>query len=826
MICVGKRRHNRQGVNGMLPYALFLAAQTFLACATWGADVAWEGKGKFRVLVTVNPVEIGERASDELVASYDLDLDAIPGVPTGCSLDLDSVQIIRYDPKSGAAEEYDNYVYATSRFDRPFQFYDAAYPESFPNYVGYITSDVPSGKSPKQYRMTYDKFGARYYNAVAGARKGKIVWPHTQIGHEPSRYAIYFDVLPLGKPPLSPPAGWVGDGSGRFIRETENVGPPGNVKGTVLDWNGDGLLDVLFGCTHGYVLLYLNTGTVEEPEYRSKQFLMDDQGLPIDVGYDSCPIVVDWNRDGKRDLLIGAGKGGVVYYENVGTDAEPVFRFSGLLKDSNGQPIKVPARPIGEKVVENAFREDYYPVPWVVDWNSDGEPDLMLGGYVTGYIFYYECAGRDAEGLPILEYRGPLEADGKPVDTIWVASPTTGDLTGDGLPDLVSGGFPMGPTLGGGSDPLRSLYYYENVGTAASPKLAQRQFPWNRPPPFGGFVFPTLVDWNHDGLLDLVIIDGRGPLYFVRNIGTREKPLFDMNLKPVRGWWGLDAIWAERFEDVNHDGFPDALMGFNIEINAGKPIPCFFGQRVNFNADGRVRHPHAFGDENAHHILYDFDGNGILDALYGTHSGHVWLHRNRGDNLKPDLDATGEQLRLASGSFIKVGLPEGYQPEAMDFAVLQGARPRIAPADFDRNGTTDLVIGDTYGKVRYFANIGTNEQPVFADPVLLHEWKNRLYVTALDWNEDGFPDLAILTSGIQIMLNKAVPSRAEFDAPFPLPDAPLNVVTAAMTDLNRDGDMDLVFTTGYSVTHFIERSFLAHGYCNARVISVEARDDR
>jgi hypothetical protein len=76
------------------------------------------------------------------------------------------------------------------------------------------------------------------------------------------------------------------------------------------------------------------------------------------------------------------------------------------------------------------------------------------------------------------------------------------------------------------------------------------------------------------------------------------------------------------------------------------------------------------------------------------------------------------------------------------------------------------------------------------------------------------------------MLNKAVPSRAEFDAPFPLPDAPLNVVTAAMTDLNRDGDMDLVFTTGYSVTHFIERSFLAHGYCNARAISVEARDDR
>jgi hypothetical protein len=51
-------------------------------------------------------------------------------------------------------------------------------------------------------------------------------------------------------------------------------------------------------------------------------------GVPINVGYggNASPFVVDWNGDGKQDLLLGQFDGGRVrFYENVGEDSAPVF---------------------------------------------------------------------------------------------------------------------------------------------------------------------------------------------------------------------------------------------------------------------------------------------------------------------------------------------------------------------------------------------------------------------------------------------------------------------------------------------------------------------
>jgi hypothetical protein len=51
-------------------------------------------------------------------------------------------------------------------------------------------------------------------------------------------------------------------------------------------------------------------------------------GVPINVGVggNASPFLIDWNGDGKQDLLLGQYYlGKVRFYENIGTNFNPVF---------------------------------------------------------------------------------------------------------------------------------------------------------------------------------------------------------------------------------------------------------------------------------------------------------------------------------------------------------------------------------------------------------------------------------------------------------------------------------------------------------------------
>ena len=55
---------------------------------------------------------------------------------------------------------------------------------------------------------------------------------------------------------------------------------------------------------------------------------IEANGVPINVGTggNASPFLVDWNGDGKQDLLLGQYLSGKVrFYENVGEDSAPVF---------------------------------------------------------------------------------------------------------------------------------------------------------------------------------------------------------------------------------------------------------------------------------------------------------------------------------------------------------------------------------------------------------------------------------------------------------------------------------------------------------------------
>jgi hypothetical protein len=85
------------------------------------------------------------------------------------------------------------------------------------------------------------------------------------------------------------------------------------------DWDGDGKLDLLVGAGDGSVVWYRNMGTKHEPKLEAARTLIpksplgwgdDDKRGPGDWGMRAKPCVVDWNGDGRLDILLGDRCGG------------------------------------------------------------------------------------------------------------------------------------------------------------------------------------------------------------------------------------------------------------------------------------------------------------------------------------------------------------------------------------------------------------------------------------------------------------------------------------------------------------------------------------
>jgi hypothetical protein len=142
------------------------------------------------------------------------------------------------------------------------------------------------------------------------------------------------------------------------------------------DWDNDGDTDLVIGNIQGRVFLVPNTGTSKTPGFGDPLALKAGGQLIEVKGGDAGPCVADWDLDGKLDLLLGTGAGGVQWCRNVGSPEKP---------DLAGTEVIVPAPEEGVEISPAEFANPSGPrtrtKPSVGDWNGDGKPDLLVGDF-------------------------------------------------------------------------------------------------------------------------------------------------------------------------------------------------------------------------------------------------------------------------------------------------------------------------------------------------------------------------------------------------------------------------------------------------------------
>lgn len=435
------------------------------------------------------------------------------------------------------------------------------------------------------------------------------------------------------------------------------------------DWDGDGDLDFILSDFPGSFTYFENIGTRTNPVYTSGRLMHDSKGdLFASPQCVPVPQAIDWDCDGKLDILAGQEDSRVCFYRNTG-------------RMERGLPVFDPAVFI--RAERDNLRFGALSSPWVCDFDGDGDQDIVVGDS-AGYLAWFENLSGPKAAKP--KWEGP--------HYIECAEPTDEYVDVTIRPDTFQAkpfkhraghnGSIQGPVEAGfgytcqsvddwdGDGDLDIIYNHtwgkpmllENIGTRTKPQFAsprgievewgkggqpRMEWDWLTPERTGNpkeivtqwRTTPVMIDMNSDGLMDLVMADTKGFLAFYERYSESGKLKLKaprrafLNVKNnspmgVTGWGegngcrtgGHSGRRKICFVDWNGDGKLDLVMNGNLNVVLWTQVESKNGT-WSFTREGEMT-PQKIQRHSVAPSACDFDGDGVSDMLIGSESGFLY----------------------------------------------------------------------------------------------------------------------------------------------------------------------------------------------------------
>ena len=360
--------------------------------------------------------------------------------------------------------------------------------------------------------------------------------------------------------------------------------------------------------------------------------------------------------DAPRHVIAG-GEGGLYLYRRLPDDRDGAATFA--------PPVPVVDAPAPDDPPPYAYAGSL-PAPAVVDWDNDGDLDVLVGNSEGRLLLLRNYAPPGGVGALGFSF-GPPE------------------------PVLVVG------------DPVHVQPF----------RPLQGPYEWRY-----GYTNPAVVDWDGDGLPDIVFSDATAEHTLLLNVGTKGGARFDRAQRLLVGDLPLHGMWRVR-PGVRRDGRKllyvaldgdDTLHAWSrdhgtVLRDEGK-LQLTTGRHVQANFR---KWPGSAGRLSVE--LVDWDADGVLDLLLGTHaysavpdaqSGlpHALPEAQRGATVLLLRGTVGEQGAALWSERVRFAFPEQLRYDGKP--LLFGSH-KCSPAAVPRvDGRHDLLVGEEGGRLVHF----------------------------------------------------------------------------------------------------------------------------
>ncbi|WP_310681943.1 VCBS repeat-containing protein [Aliifodinibius sp. S!AR15-10] len=394
-----------------------------------------------------------------------------------------------------------------------------------------------------------------------------------------------------------------------------------------------------------------------------------DPGLPYMISREGPAFAHgDINGDGLEDLFLGGARGqpGSIYLQQTNES------FSRLSADNS-------------LFEQDREMEDVAAV--FFEANGDGRPDLYVvsggnefqnGGELMRDRLYLNTG--DGTFLRAPKNIPPIRTNGSVV----VAS----DFNSDGAVDLFVGGQ---TSQNYGLSP--ASYLLKNDGNGNFTDVTVTVAPELRN--IGMVTDAEWSDMDGSGHLDLVVVGEWMPVRIFNNDGER--------LTMVDGDEGLNqtsGLWSELLvDDFNDNGRPDIIAG-NFGINSRLQASTEYPLRLyvqDFEQNGQITSILAYPKEGDYYPLVPVNEllNQYTSISLGESDYSEFAEKSMTEIFGEEIISTAEikEITTLSSQYIENGGNTGYEVHELPFKAQLSPVKGLHSGDFDRDGSTDLLLG-------------------------------------------------------------------------------------------------------------------------------------